>query len=135
MKCNECRNKNEQRVAGIGFLRTQRSESIIMDMAEEMIGKAWDEGVELIEVFVDRSGRPEPNPQVILKIREWMTKPYIQALVLRDINEIAETFEDGMLIASEAIDNMVDICIVSLPWAEFPEDEVFRARESEEYVC
>lgn len=79
---------------GVGFIKSRKSESKVMEMGEEMIAAAQEQGLKIIEVIVDDTSGMDADRNFIDKLTLWMEKDYITAIVVRNIFDITNDIED-----------------------------------------
>jgi len=79
---------------GVGFIKSRKSESKIMDMAEEMIAAAKRKNLRLLEVIVDESSGTDVDREKIDQLLAWMEKDDVAAIVVKSIFDITKDTED-----------------------------------------
>lgn len=94
--------------AGVGFVRTQKPESMVMDFTEEMVVYAEKRYTVLLEIVVDRGdeipddGNIVINRLVMNKLYSWMKRDFVKVVFIRNINEISSNKEEQNLFLAKA---------------------------------
>lgn len=97
--------------AGIGFVRSRKSESRIMDFCEEMKEYAEKNYTVLLDIVIDHGdevladGTVDLDRFKINKLYAWMQKDYVQVIFIRNLNEITTNIDDQQyfLICAEKL--------------------------------
>lgn len=79
---------------GIGFIKSRKSESKVMDMGEEMIAAVQEKGLKILEIIVDDTSGIDVDRPSVDKLIAWMEKDYISAIVVRNIFDITNDLDD-----------------------------------------
>lgn len=111
--------KQENKNWAVGFIKSRKSESKVMDFCEKMITAGDKEGCEIISVDVDRSGSRDIDRPQLDEIYEAMELPVIKHLFIRSFEDISEDMEDLVAFVQFANDNKILIHVVDVePEAE-----------------
>lgn len=87
---------------GIGFIKSRKSDSKIMDMALDMIAVSKGKAIELADVIVDQSsGMDIDRPEIDVLI-SWMEKKQIDVVVLKNIFDVSRDCEELLKFLSKA---------------------------------
>lgn len=79
---------------GVGFIKSRKSESKVMDMGEEMIATVQEKGLKILEIIVDDTSGIDVDRPSVDKLTAWMEKDYISAIVVRNIFHITNDMDD-----------------------------------------
>ena len=79
---------------GVGFIKSRKSDSKIMDMGEEMIAAVQEKGLKILEIIVDDTSGIDVDRPSVDKLTAWMEKDYISAIVVRNIFDITNDLDD-----------------------------------------
>ena len=79
---------------GVGFIKSRKSESKVMDMREEMIAAVQEKGLKILEIIVDDTSGIDVDRPSVDKLTTWMEKEYITAIVVRNIFDITKNLDD-----------------------------------------
>lgn len=117
----------EYEAEGVGFIKSRKADSKIMDMAEKMIRyAAEDHRVAISDVIVDGSAAVDVDRKSIDHLVEEMERDDIIVVFVRNITDITDDIPDLIKFMNIAKDNGVSIfdmsrgCKVSVePPAEF----------------
>lgn len=84
VECIDCR----RRYKGVGFIKSRKSESKLMDMAEDMLDIAIKKGIILEELIVDDGSGRDIDREAIDQVVEWMEKDSINVVIVHSIYDI-----------------------------------------------
>ena len=108
---------------GIGFIKSRKSDDKLMDLSEQMIKGASENGIHIIDVIVDQTSGVDIDRHNVDRLVAWMEKPYIDTVVVHSIFDISRDLDDllAFLMRAEALDVEVlsmseNFEVVSLPW-------------------
>ena len=108
---------------GVGFIKSRKSESKVMDMADKMITTVQEHGLKILEIIVDDTSGIDVDRPSIDKLIVWMEKDYIKAIVVRNIYDITNDINDLRKFMRRAEDLNVSIYsleygmnVVYIPW-------------------
>lgn len=108
---------------GVGFIKSRKSESKVMDMAEKMITTVQEHGLKILEIIVDDTSGIDVDRPSIDKLIAWMEKDYIKAIVVRNIYDITNDINDLRKFMRRAEDLNVSIYsleygrnVAYIPW-------------------
>ena len=79
---------------GIGYIKSRKSDSKIMDMATDMKKVAYLKNIELVDVIVDSSSGRDVDREELDELVAWMEKDYIDVVVLKSIFDIPKDDEE-----------------------------------------
>lgn len=79
---------------GIGYIKSRKSDSKIMDMATDMKKVAYLKNIELVDVIVDSSSGRDVDREELDELVAWMEKDYIDVVVLKSIFDISKDDEE-----------------------------------------
>ncbi|MDD3138033.1 MAG: recombinase family protein [Lachnospiraceae bacterium] len=79
---------------GVGFIKSRKSESKVMDMGEEMIAAVQEKGLKILEIIVDDTSGIDVDRPSVDRLTAWMEKDYISAIVVRNIFDITNDLDD-----------------------------------------
>lgn len=79
---------------GVGFIKSRKTESKVMDMCEEMIAAFQEKGLKILEIIVDDTSGIDVDRPSVDKLTAWMEKDYISAIVVRNIFDITNVLDD-----------------------------------------
>ena len=79
---------------GVGFIKSRKSESKVLDMGEEMIAAVQEKGLKILEIIVDDTSGIDVDRPSVDKLTAWMEKDYISAIVVRNIFDITNDLDD-----------------------------------------
>ena len=79
---------------GVGFIKSRKTESKVMDMGEEMIAAVQEKGLKILEIIVDDTSGIDVDRPSVDKLTAWMEKDYISAIVVRNIFDITNDLDD-----------------------------------------
>lgn len=94
---------------GVGFIKSRKSESKVMDMREEMIAAVQEKGLKILEIIVDDTSGIDVDRPSVDKLTTWMEKEYITAIVVRNIFDITNDLDDLRKFMCKAEDLNVSI--------------------------
>ena len=108
---------------GIGFIKSRKSDDKLMDLSEQMIKGASENGIHIIDVIVDQTSGVDIDRHNVDRLVAWMEKPYINTVVVHSIFDISRDLDDllAFLMRAEALDVEVlsmseNFEVASLPW-------------------
>lgn len=108
---------------GIGFIKSRKSDDKLMDLSEQMIKGASENGIHIIDVIVDQTSGVDIDRHNVDWLVAWMEKPYIDTVVVHSIFDISRDLDDllAFLMRAEALDVEVlsmseNFEVASLPW-------------------
>ena len=108
---------------GIGFIKSRKSDDKLMDLSEQMIKGASENGIHIIDVIVDQTSGVDIDRHNVDRLVAWMEKPYIDVVVVHSIFDISRDLDDllAFLMRAEALDVEVlsmseNFEVASLPW-------------------
>ena len=108
---------------GIGFIKSRKSDDKLMDLSEQMIKGASENGIHIINVIVDQTSGVDIDRHNVDWLVAWMEKPYIDTVVVHSIFDISRDLDDllAFLMRAEALDVEVlsmseNFEVASLPW-------------------
>lgn len=108
---------------GIGFIKSRKSDDKLMDLSEQMIKGASENGIHIIDVIVDQTSGIDIDRHNVDRLVAWMEKPYIDVVVVHSIFDISRDLDDllAFLMRAEALDVEVlsmseNFEVASLPW-------------------
>ena len=79
---------------GVGFIKSRKTESKVMDMGEEMIAAVQEKGLKILEIIVDDTSGIDVDRPSVDRLTAWMEKDYITAIVVRNIFDITNDLDD-----------------------------------------
>lgn len=79
---------------GIGYIKSRKSDSKIMDMATDMKKVAYLKNIEVVDVIVDSSSGRDVDREELDELVAWMEKDYIDVVVLKSIFDISKDDEE-----------------------------------------
>lgn len=98
----------------VGFIKSRKSESKVMDFCEKMITAGDKEGCEILCIDVDRGGSRDIDRPQLDEIYRAMEMSIINHLFIRSFDDISEDTEDLVAFTQFANDNKVLIHIVDV---------------------
>ena len=108
---------------GIGFIKSRKSDDKLMDLSEQMIKGASENGIHIIDVIVDQTSGVDIDRHNVDRLVAWMEKLYIDTVVVHSIFDVSRDLDDllAFLMRAEALDVVVlsmseNFEVVSLPW-------------------
>lgn len=111
------RNNSMKQVNGnlaVGFIKSRKAESTVMDFCEKMIAEAEKEGCEILLVDVDRGGSRDIDRSQLDEIYRAMEMESINHLFIRGFKDVTLDMEDLVSFVQFASDNDVLIHIVDM---------------------
>ncbi|NCB93408.1 MAG: recombinase family protein [Clostridia bacterium] len=87
---------------GVGFIKSRKSDSKIMELGETMISKAEKKNLNLLEVIVDSGSGIDVDREKIDRLMQWMEKDYVDAIVVNSIWDITRDTDDLMKFMARA---------------------------------
>lgn len=79
---------------GIGYIKSRKSDSKIMDMETDMKKVAYLKNIELVDIIVDSSSGRDVDREELDELVAWMEKDYIDVVVLKSIFDISKDEEE-----------------------------------------
>lgn len=79
---------------GIGYIKSRKSDSKIMDMETDMKEVAYLKNIELVDIIVDSSSGRDVDREELDELVAWMEKDYIDVVVLKSIFDISKDDEE-----------------------------------------
>lgn len=79
---------------GIGYIKSRKSDSEIMDMETDMKKVAYLKNIELVDIIVDSSSGRDVDREEIDELVAWMENDYIDVVVLKCIFDISKDDEE-----------------------------------------
>lgn len=79
---------------GIGYIKSRKSDSKIMDMETDMKKVAYLKNIELVDIIVDSSSGRDVDREELDELVAWMEKDYIDVVVLKSIFDISKDDEE-----------------------------------------
>lgn len=98
--------------AGVGFIKSRKSEDKVMDMSEAMREYAGHFNLELKEIIVDRSSGLDIDREPLDELAEWMEEENIEVVILRSIFDITKDQDDLREFLKRAYE--LDVTIFSM---------------------
>lgn len=92
MRTNEITLQKDFR--GVGFIKSRKSESRVMDMAAEMIERAERMHLTITNIIVDRSSGMDIDRKKIDELAAAMEKESVNAVMVRSLTEISNNRDD-----------------------------------------
>ncbi|RDY30261.1 recombinase family protein [Lachnotalea glycerini] len=97
-----CVRNTEKKIesAGVGFIRSRKSDYRLMNMCQEMREYARNNGVYLVDVITDRceeileDGTTDVDREIIGKLEGWMKKDFITVVFVRKLDDITMDKDD-----------------------------------------
>ena len=86
--------KFKKQYLGVGFIKSRKTESKVMDMGEEMIAVVQKKGLKILEIIVDDTSGIDVDRPSVDRLTAWMEKDYISAIVVRNIFDITNDLDD-----------------------------------------
>lgn len=80
--------------AGVGFIKSRKSEDKVMTMGEEMVAYAAGHGIKLLEIIVDESAGLDIDRPNVDTLVSWMEKDYVDAVLVKSIFQISRDTDD-----------------------------------------
>lgn len=94
---------------GVGFIKSRKTESKVMDMGEEMIAVVQEKSLKILEIIVDDTSGIDVDRPSVDRLTAWMEKDYISAIVVRNIFDITNDLDDLRKFMCKAEDLNVSI--------------------------
>lgn len=101
-------------IPAVGFIKTRKLESVAMDMAEKLHTEAKKEGYIILETCVDRDGSRDIDREQLDEIYELMKLESFHDLFIRNMDDIATSFEEQLAFVRYADDHDVNIHIIDV---------------------
>lgn len=96
MKDSLKESEKQYQYLGVGFIKSRKSDSRIMEMAEEMKILAEQKSLYLMDVIIDQSSGADIDRMAVDELEEWMERECIQAVVVKSVYDISRNEEDLM---------------------------------------
>lgn len=84
----------QERYAGIGFMKSRKSDDKMMYIAGNMIEYAAKKDIVLFDVITDESSGKNIDRKAIDRLVQWMEKDFIKVILVRSIFEITADKDD-----------------------------------------
>jgi len=84
----------QERYAGIGFMKSRKSDDKMMHIAGTMIEYAARKEIVLFDVITDESSGKDIDRKAIDRLVQWMEKEFIKVVLVRSILEITTDNDD-----------------------------------------
>lgn len=84
----------QRKYAGVGFIKSRKSEDKVMTMGEDMYAYAAGHGIKLIEIIADSSSGLDIDRPEVDRLTAWMEKDYIDAVLVKNIFQISRDTDD-----------------------------------------
>lgn len=105
---------NDVKRIAVGFIKSRKAESTVMDFCERMLNKALDDGCEVLFIDVDRGGSRDVDRSQLDVIYQAMGAGIIHRLYLRNYKDVTDDLADLIAFQQFANDNDVEIHIVNV---------------------
>lgn len=87
---------------GIGYIKSRKNDSKIMDMETDMKKVAYLKNIELVDVIVDSSSGRDVDRDELDELVAWMEKDYIDVVVLKSIFDVSKDDEEMLKFLRKA---------------------------------
>jgi len=84
----------KERYAGIGFMKSRKSDDKMMCIAGNMIEYVAQKDIVLFDVITDESSGKDIDRKAIDRLVQWMEKDFIKVVLVRSIFEITTDKDD-----------------------------------------
>ena len=101
-------------IPAVGFIKTRRLECVAMDMAEKLHTEAKKKGYLILETCVDRDGSRDIDREQLDEIYELMKLESFHDLFIRNMDDIATSFDDQLAFVRYADDHDVNIHVIDV---------------------
>lgn len=101
-------------IPAVGFIKTRKLESVVMDMAERMNTEAMKKGYIILEIIVDRDGSRDIDREQLDELYEIMQLDALHDVFIRSMEDIAIAPEDQLAFVRYAEDHKIDIHLIDL---------------------
>lgn len=101
-------------IPAVGFIKTRTLESVAMDMAEKLHAEAIKKGYLILETCVDRDGSRDIDREQLDEIYELMKLESLHDLFIRNMDDIATSFEEQLAFVRYADDHDVNIHVIDV---------------------
>lgn len=101
-------------IPAVGFIKTRTLESVAMDMAEKLHAEAIKKGYLILEICVDRDGSRDIDREQLDEIYEFMKLESLHDLFIRNMDDIATSFEEQLAFVRYADDHDVNIHVIDV---------------------
>jgi hypothetical protein len=101
-------------IPAVGFIKTRTLESVAMDMAEKLHAEAIKKGYLILEICVDRDGSRDIDREQLDEIYELMKLESLHDLFIRNMDDIATSFEEQLAFVRYADDHDVNIHVIDV---------------------
>lgn len=105
---------NDVKKIAVGFIKSRKAESTVMDFCERMLSKAEDDGCDVLFIDVDRGGSRDIDRSQLDVIYQAMGAGIIHRLYLRNYKDITDDLADLIAFQQFANDNEIEIRIVKV---------------------
>lgn len=112
MSSNNNLKKHANGNLAVGFIKSRKAESKVMDFCEKMITAGDSEGCEILCVDVDRGGSRDVDRPQLDEIYGAMEMSFINHLFIRSFDDISEDKDDLVAFMQFASDHDVLIHVV-----------------------
>lgn len=101
-------------IPAVGFIKTRTLESVAMDMAEKLHAEAIKKGYLILETCVDRDGSRDIDREQLDEIYELMRLESLHDLFIRNMDDIATSFEEQLAFVRYVDDHDVNIHVIDV---------------------
>lgn len=101
-------------IPAVGFIKTRKLESVVMDMAEKLHMEAKKKRYLILETCVDRDGSRDIDRQQLDEIYEFMKLESFHDLFIRNMDDIATSFEKQLAFARYTDDHDMNIHVIDV---------------------
>ena len=101
-------------IPAVGFIKTRTLESVAMDMAEKLHVEAIKKGYLILETCVDRDGSRDIDREQLDEIYELMRLESLHDLFIRNMDDIATSFEEQLAFVRYVDDHDVNIHVIDV---------------------
>ena len=101
-------------IPAVGFIKTRKLESVAMDMAEKLHAEAIKKGYFILETCVDRDGSRDIDREQLDEIYELIKLESFHDLFIRNMDDIATSFEEQLAFVRYADDHDVNIHVIDV---------------------
>ena len=101
-------------IPAVGFIKTRKLESVAMDMAEKLHVEAIKKGYLILETCVDRDGSRDIDREQLDEIYELIKLESFHDLFIRNMDDIATSFEEQLAFVRYADDHDVNIHVIDV---------------------
>ena len=101
-------------IPAVGFIKTRTLERVAMDMAEKLHAEAIKKGYLILETCVDRDGSRDIDREQLDEIYELMRLESLHDLFIRNMDDIATSFEEQLAFVRYVDDHDVNIHVIDV---------------------